>query len=81
MARKWSRLNWFQLRLTMKVYTDANTLPAAEGIEKLPSLIKEGPHIGPHDLVTGCRNVSSDGTTSPKLEPPKSLMQRVFVTI
>ena len=54
------------LRLTMKVYIDANMLPAAEGIEKLPSPIKSGPHIGPHDLVTDCHNLSSDGTTSPK---------------
>jgi integrase len=54
------------LRLTMKVYTDANMLPGAEGIERLPSLIKEGPHAGPHDLVTDCHRVSLDGTTSHK---------------
>ena len=59
------------LRLTMKVYTDATQLPAAEGIEMLPSLIKSGPHRGPHDLVTDCHDVTLDGTTRPKAGTPK----------
>ena len=50
------------LRLTMKVYTDATQLPAAEGIDLLPSLIKLGPHIGPQELGAGSHDVTRVGT-------------------
>jgi integrase len=42
------------LRLTMKVYTDATQLPSAEGIDRLLSLIKPGPQIGPQNSGAGC---------------------------
>jgi integrase len=61
------------LQLTMKVYTDANMLPAAEGIEKLPSLIDSGPQIGPQELGAEGHNLSqadTDGSSNESSEEP-----------
>jgi integrase len=50
------------LRLTMKIYTDASCLPAAEGIDRLPSFTRTGPQIGPQELGATCHDLTRDGT-------------------
>ena len=46
------------LRLTMKIYTDATCLPAADGINRLPSLTQIGPHLGPLKLGATGHNLT-----------------------
>lgn len=59
------------LRLTMKVYTDATQLPSADGIDRLPSLIKPGPQIGPQELGAGSHGESQPVTADSTVAPGK----------
>ncbi len=57
------------LRLTMKGYTDATLLPAADGIDRLPSLIK----LGPHNLGANGHEESQPVTVEPVANVRKAL--------
>jgi hypothetical protein len=48
--------------MTMKIYTDATRLPAAEGIDRLPSLTQSGPQLGPQENVPDWHDLSRFGT-------------------
>jgi len=63
------------LRLTMKIYTDATCLPAAEGIDRLPSLTKVCPQLRPQKLgasrPSGSQLVTADVAAEPSEDPAR----------
>ena len=50
------------MRLTMRIYTDATRLPTAGAIDKLPGFNVAGPHIGPQSLGASSHGVSQPVT-------------------